>query len=148
MVEDRYFVIERPGEKGRIKLGPEAKYWAEQNGMTVLRWRDTCSRKILATNTARKRTMVLKYSDRPQLRYGDQSISDSWRSRFPADALPISQAPSQVIFAIEANGQGHLAHYRGGAYRKLTWQRDHKTRAASLREDGSTVPNPVMFTMP
>ena len=92
--------------------------------------------------------MVLKYSDRPQLRYGDQSISDSWRSRFPADALPISQAPSQVIFAIEANGQGHLAHYRGGAYRKLTWQRDHKTRAASLREDGSTVPNPVMFTIP
>ena len=84
--------------------------------------------------------MVLKYSDRPQLRYGDQSISDSWRSRFPADALPISQAPSQVIFAIEANGQGHLA--------LLTWQRDHKTRAASLREDGSTVPNPVMFTIP
>ena len=92
--------------------------------------------------------MVLKYSDRPQLRYGDQSISDSWRSRFPADALPISQAPSQVIFAIEANGQGHLAHFRAGAFRRLTWQRDHKTRAASLREDGSTVPNPVMFTMP
>ena len=92
--------------------------------------------------------MKLKYSDRPQVRYNDQSISDSWRSRFPADARPISEAGTGVIFAIGANGQGHLAHYRNGAFRKLTWQRDHKTRAASLREDGSTVPNPVMFTMP
>ena len=92
--------------------------------------------------------MVLKYSDRPQLRYGDQSISDSWRSRFPADALPISQAPSQVVVAYGADGKGRLAHFRGGAYRGLTWQRDRKTRAVSLREDGTTVPNPVMFTMP
>jgi len=92
--------------------------------------------------------MTLKYSDKPQLRYRNQSISDSWRSRFPADALPISQAPSQVVVAYGADGKGRLAHYRGGAYRTLTWQRDHKTRAASLREDGSTVANPVMYTLP
>jgi len=89
----------------------------------------------------------LKYSDRPVLQYGNQSISDSWRSRFPADARPISEAGPQVIFAIEANGQGHLAHFRAGAFRKLTWQRDHKTRAASLRENGETMSNPVMFTI-
>jgi hypothetical protein len=37
MAEDdfRPFVIERPGKNGRIKLGPEAKYWAEQHGMTL-----------------------------------------------------------------------------------------------------------------
>ena len=35
MVDDNFFVIERSGHKGRIKLGPDAKYWAEQNGMTV-----------------------------------------------------------------------------------------------------------------
>jgi len=33
--EYRPFLIERPGEKGRIKLGPDAKYWAEQHGMTL-----------------------------------------------------------------------------------------------------------------
>jgi hypothetical protein len=90
----------------------------------------------------------LKYSDKPQLRYGNQTASDNWRSRFPQDAMPISQAPAQVIIAYEADGQGHLAHYRSGAYRKLTWQRDSKTRAASLREDGSTLGNPVMYTLP
>jgi hypothetical protein len=92
--------------------------------------------------------MSLKYSDKPQLRYGNQTASDNWRSRFPADAMPISQAPAQVIVAYEADGKGSLAHYRSGAYRKLTWQRDSKTRAASLREDGTTLGNPVMFTMP
>jgi hypothetical protein len=90
----------------------------------------------------------LKYSDKPQLRYGTQNASDNWRSRFPADAAPISQAPAQVIVAYEADGKGNLAHYRSGAYRKLTWQRDSKTRAGTLREDGTTIRNPVMFTMP
>jgi len=33
--EYRPFVIERPGKDGRIKLSPEAKYWAEQHGMTL-----------------------------------------------------------------------------------------------------------------
>ena len=92
--------------------------------------------------------MTLKYSDRPQLQYGNQSISDAWRSRFPADALPISQAPEQVIVAYGADGKGRLAHFRGGAYRGLAWQRDRKTLASSLREDGTTVHNPVMFTIP
>jgi hypothetical protein len=91
--------------------------------------------------------MSLKYSDKPQLRYGNQNASDNWRSRFPPDALPISQAPAQVIVAYEADGKGSLAHYRSGAYRKLTWQRDSKTRAATLREDGTTLGNPVMFTL-
>jgi hypothetical protein len=37
MTDDEYgpFVVERSGPKGRIKLGPEAKYWAEQHGMTL-----------------------------------------------------------------------------------------------------------------
>ena len=92
--------------------------------------------------------MTLKYSDKPQLQYGNSFISDSWRSRFPADALPISQAPEQVIVAYGADGNGRLAHFRGGAYRGLSWRRDRKTLAASLREDGTTVQNPVMFTLP
>jgi hypothetical protein len=33
--EYRPFVVERPGKNGRIKLGPEARYWAEQHGMTL-----------------------------------------------------------------------------------------------------------------
>ena len=37
MAADDYrpFIVERPGEKGRIKLSLEAKYWAEQHGMTL-----------------------------------------------------------------------------------------------------------------
>ena len=31
----RPYVIERPGKRGRVKLGPEAKWWAEQHGMTL-----------------------------------------------------------------------------------------------------------------
>jgi hypothetical protein len=92
--------------------------------------------------------MSLKYRDTPQVNYGNRAASDSWRLRFPADARPISQAPPQVIFAIEANGQGHLAHFRQGAFRKLEWQRDRKTGAMSLRENGTRVANPVMFTLP
>jgi hypothetical protein len=33
--EHRPFVIERRGEKGRIRLHAEAKFWAEQHGMTL-----------------------------------------------------------------------------------------------------------------
>jgi len=47
MVDDKYFVIERPGHKGRVKLGPEAKFWAEQNGMTVRQM----ARYLLAQNS-------------------------------------------------------------------------------------------------
>jgi hypothetical protein len=35
MVDDRPYIVERSGLNGRIKLGPEAKYWAEQHGMTL-----------------------------------------------------------------------------------------------------------------
>src|SRR5262249_48485620 len=59
----------------------------------------------------------------------------------------IGKAPEQVIVAYGADGKGRLAHFRGGAYRGLAWQRDRKTLAASLREDGTTVHNPVMFTL-
>jgi len=92
--------------------------------------------------------MVLKFLDRPVLNYGNKSASDNWRSRFPSDARPISEAPPTTIFAYESDGQGSLAHFRSGAYRKLTWHRDPKTRAASLREDGTTMARPVMFTLP
>ena len=33
--EHRPFVVERPGEKGRIRLSPEAKFWAHEHGMTL-----------------------------------------------------------------------------------------------------------------
>jgi len=91
--------------------------------------------------------MSLKYASTPQLHYGRQG-SDNWRSRFPADARRISEAPpNQVVWAIEPNGQGSLAHYRGGSWRKLAQVKDWKTGAATLREDGSSMNNPVMFTL-
>jgi len=33
--EYRPFVIERSGKDGRIKLGPEAKFWAREHAMTL-----------------------------------------------------------------------------------------------------------------
>jgi hypothetical protein len=36
--EYRPFVVERRGRDGRIRLGPEAKYWAAQNNMTLAEW--------------------------------------------------------------------------------------------------------------
>ena len=47
MVDDNFFVIERSGHKGRIKLGPEAKYWAKENGMTLAEM----ARYLLAQNS-------------------------------------------------------------------------------------------------
>jgi hypothetical protein len=34
--EHRPFIIERPGKNGRIKLGPEARFWAEQHNMSLV----------------------------------------------------------------------------------------------------------------
>jgi hypothetical protein len=33
--EQRPFVVERRGGKGRIRLGPEAIWWAQQHGMSL-----------------------------------------------------------------------------------------------------------------
>jgi hypothetical protein len=35
MIDDDLYRGERPGPAGRIKLGPEARYWAEQHGMSL-----------------------------------------------------------------------------------------------------------------
>jgi hypothetical protein len=34
--EHRPFIIERSGRDGRIKLGPEARFWAEQHNMSLV----------------------------------------------------------------------------------------------------------------
>jgi hypothetical protein len=33
--EHRPFVVERPGKSGRIRLHPEAKWWAQEHGMSL-----------------------------------------------------------------------------------------------------------------
>jgi hypothetical protein len=33
--DDRPFVIERPGPKGRIRLNADARHWAHEHGMTL-----------------------------------------------------------------------------------------------------------------
>jgi len=33
--EYRPFVIERPGTRGRVRLNAEAKWWAQQHGMSL-----------------------------------------------------------------------------------------------------------------
>jgi hypothetical protein len=92
--------------------------------------------------------MTLKFTDRPYGGHGPKS--DDWRSRFPADSRPISEAPrntSQWILGHDVTGETYaMLPYQNG------WQRgspftDWKTGAVSWRMDGTWV-NPVRFSYP
>jgi hypothetical protein len=91
--------------------------------------------------------MVLRYSDRPTLIYNNQTSADSWRERFPTHAKPISTAPersAQAVIVYEPSGQGHLAMYHSGCWRKLMPQKDF--RDGSVRwQMSDQISNPVMW---
>jgi hypothetical protein len=57
MTDDDYqpFVVERPGKNGRIRLGPEARYWAEQHGMSPVEM----ARYLLLQHEAQQEDRVL-----------------------------------------------------------------------------------------
>ena len=46
MSDDRPFVIERAGPKGRIRLNAAAKYWAQEYGMSLTEMDATCSHRV------------------------------------------------------------------------------------------------------
>ena len=93
--------------------------------------------------------MTLKFSDRPQLHYGQQG-ANPW-ARFPQGAAPIATAPersSQPIIVHEANGHQHWALHHNGAWRKLSPFKDFKTGAVSWRMDGTQINNAVAWSLP
>jgi len=93
--------------------------------------------------------MSLKYSDKPQLTYGDRRRDSVW-DRFPQGAQPIATAPehsSQPVVVIEANGHQSWALKHNGAWRRLS---SFKNRDGSVRwaMDGTMIPNPVAWSLP
>src|SRR5262249_17957247 len=95
--------------------------------------------------------MTLKYSNTPQLIYGDQprsSPATGWRSRFPQEAQPIASAPvnsASPYWVFEPDGSGCLALYHQGKFQILCEEEDTKTGARSLRMNGSAISNPVAW---
>ena len=94
--------------------------------------------------------MTLKFSDRPQVHYGNRSASDIWQ-RFPQGAQPIATAPertSQPIIVMEANGHQHWAINHRGAWQKLEPFKDWRSGTVTWRMCGESIAQPVAWSMP
>src|SRR5262249_24456083 len=111
----------------------------------------TCRTRSRQHATARGNVMSLKYSNTPQLIYGDQqqrSPATNWRSRFPQEAQPIASAPvnsASPYWVFEPDGSGYLALYHQGKFQILREEEDSKTGARSLCMNGSAVANAVAW---
>jgi hypothetical protein len=93
--------------------------------------------------------MVLKYSDKPQLRYDSDNSRYNFNNRFPEGWQPIATAPQQTaqpVLIYESNGQGHWALHHQGAWRKLAPFKDGRAGAVNWRMDGTMVSNPVAWS--
>jgi hypothetical protein len=95
--------------------------------------------------------MSLKFSDKPQLHYGDQGSAANIWQRFPAGSQSIATAPSRSatpIVVYEPNGQGHWALHHNGAWRKLSPFKDSRSGSVSWRMDGTEISNAVAWSLP
>jgi hypothetical protein len=92
--------------------------------------------------------MVLRYSDKPTVNYGQQPNSDSWKDRFPPHARKIDSAPqmgSQPLTLYDASGKSHRGLYHSGAWRGVSPVKDSYGGPTVLRMDGSLI-NAVMWS--
>jgi hypothetical protein len=94
--------------------------------------------------------MTLKYSDRPQLMYGENrpTIEDLWR-RFPANAQPIATAPEnsgRLIYVFEPDGERHVAGFNSRhGWVKAESRRDEHTGASRWVLTDERIPQPVVW---
>ena len=92
--------------------------------------------------------MSLKFSNTPQLQYGNQgTASDIWQ-RFPAGSQPIATAPERSgtpVWVMQANGQGDWALHHNGAWQKLEPFKDWKDGSVQWRMCGESIPHPVAW---
>jgi hypothetical protein len=92
--------------------------------------------------------MVLRYSDKATVNYGQQPNSESWRDRFPSGARPIASAPmtgSQPLRLFKADGKSRWGlHYRG-AWKEVEAVRDPFTGTTTVRMNGNLV-TPVLWS--
>jgi len=91
---------------------------------------------------------MVKYASIPQLRYGGSSrltdgVSRYDTSKAPPGAMPISSAPENgAFYAVEANGQHHLAIRHRGTIQRLKEFKDFRGGASQYRMDGMIANTP------
>jgi hypothetical protein len=92
--------------------------------------------------------MSLRYSNKPQLNYGQPSAVDKVISRLPESARPIGTAPQASATPVQiVDSDGKVAwclHHRDG-WRKLAPERDMKTGAVQWRMNGESVRQPIAW---
>src|SRR5215468_10595086 len=95
--------------------------------------------------------MALKYSDRPQLIYGDnvsrQGVATT-QQPLPPNAQPMRTAPPTPVLVYERWGVPRWAHHRANSWRVLTDYKDPFNGKISWREDGTVISNPVAWCPP
>jgi hypothetical protein len=94
--------------------------------------------------------MTIKYSDRPQLVYGENrsTLEDIYR-RFPAHAQPIATAPEnggRLVYVYEPSGEGHVAGFsQRHGWCKAEPKRDEYTGATRWTITSERIPQPVAW---
>src|SRR5262249_38375114 len=99
--------------------------------------------------TRGRKLMVIRYSERPVLIYGQQTTTDSWRDRFPGNAQPIATAPergSTPVRVYEPSGESHWALHYQGRWIKVEGRRDPYSGTTNVTMTGEQVANPVMWS--
>jgi|EndMetStandDraft_8_1072994.scaffolds.fasta_scaffold618282_1 hypothetical protein len=94
--------------------------------------------------------MTLKYSDRPQLMYGENrsTLEDIYR-RFPPHSQPIATASEnsgRLIYVFEPSGERHVSGFNS----RLGWckaeaRRDEHTGASRWVLTDERIPQPVVW---
>jgi hypothetical protein len=97
--------------------------------------------------------MSLKFSDKPQLRYG--AATSRYDVQLPAGSQPIASAPKDtatpiIVYARDNKGglEGRWALHHNGAWRQLAPFKDFKTGAVSWRMNGDMISNPIAWSLP
>jgi hypothetical protein len=96
--------------------------------------------------------MALKFSDRPQVFYGDniqrQGLATTTRW-LPPNAQPMRTAPQTPVLVIGKDGGApKWAHYRTDAWRALKGYKDAFNGRMDWREDGTTIDQPLAWLPP
>jgi hypothetical protein len=95
--------------------------------------------------------MALKYSDRPQLLYGDniqrQGPATTGKP-LPPNAQPMSTAPPTPVLVFERDGVARWAHQRANSWRTLKGYKDPFNGRIDWREDGTTIDHPIAWCPP
>ena len=92
--------------------------------------------------------MALRFSDTPQLNYGEQrrSTLDEIRERFPPNMQSMETAPSMgstPVWVYQADGQPFYSIHHRGQWQKLAYQTDNRSGQTHWQMVGESLSHPV-----